>query len=78
MFASLKTRVETLSRSIPTFLEDLSFRQILIVFMTKHSQQSCRKMERGPEYVISQVLKQKRETWKISLHAAIFFSRYEQ
>ena len=76
MFASLKTRVETLSKSIPTFLE--VFRQILIVFLTKHSQQSSRKMERGPEYDISQLLKQKRETWKTSLHAAIFFSRYEQ
>ena len=54
------------------------FRQILIVFMAKHSQQSSRKMERGPEYVISQLLKQKKEIWKTSSHAAIFFSRYEQ
>ena len=61
----LKTRVELFSKT-------WVFWKILIVFVTKHSQQSSRKVKRGPENVISQLLKHKRETWKNFTRSNIF------
>ena len=72
----IKRRVEILSKTILTFLVDFFLGKS--VLMTKQLQQRIKKLERCLENVISWLLKRKRETWKFSLHVAIYISSNHQ